>query len=177
MPLRGPILVCASLGHNIHSRIIIWCGLFSLHLVPDPSLHTPHYLFPHLSQLFLHTSQLFSSSSLMGPFHTSPHLNNFLDPPQWIHILAPFPPPFPNPPSSDRGLLNHSIVLHVHHPSLYEQHLDPKWNLFEHLLPWTFFKLCFILTERITIFYNKLNNVSFLHSSEPKINSSSPLVI
>jgi hypothetical protein len=130
-----------------------------------------------LSQLFLHTSQLVFSSSLLGPFHTSPHLNNFMDPPQWIHLLAPFSPPFPKPPLVLGGLLNHYIRLHAHHLSLYEHHLDPKWNLFKHLFPWTFFKLSFNLTERIAIFYKKLNNVSFLHSSEPKINSPTLIFI
>jgi hypothetical protein len=34
-----------------------------------------------LSQIFLHTCQIFFSSSLLSPFHTSPHLKKFLDPP------------------------------------------------------------------------------------------------
>jgi hypothetical protein len=77
----------------------------------------------YLSNILLLSSSrsipyLTSSQQLLGSYSMDPY------------FFSSFPTFSKSHPLALGGLINHSIGLHAHHPSLYEQHLDPKWNLF-----------------------------------------------
>jgi len=114
----------------------------------------------YLSPLFI----LFSSRSIL----LSPHLIVFWNPPN-RSIFSQFFIVIYIPPFAQGGLLIHHIRLHVHHPVLHKQHLDPPRDFFQWSLSRVSHKFSFNLAERILVFDGEINVVSFLYPVEQEV--------
>jgi hypothetical protein len=69
-----------------HCLVIASSSFSTPHLIAHPRLIILNY-FTQLNSSCIY----FGYFSLLGPFKSSTHFSNFLDPPHWIHTLALFP--------------------------------------------------------------------------------------